>query len=139
MLKLKNALFGYKKTDVCEYVDNLTNELNKKHEQEMKALKEENASLKKQIEENNDVLAVSEIIVEAQSFAKGLKEKALAEYEEQARKSQLEAEKTAEHIKKCEEKLAQLRTAIKDVLTETENNLHITQKELDTLGNQAKL
>ncbi len=77
--------------------------------------------------------------MEAQSFAKGLKEKALMEYEEQTRKSQLEAEKTAEHIKKCEEKLAQLRTAIKDVLTETENNLHITQKELDTLGNQAKL
>ncbi len=101
MLKLKNALFGYKKTDVCEYVDNLANELNKKHEQEIKALKEENASLKKQIEENNDVLAVSEIIVEAQNFAKGLKDKALAEYEKQTRKSQLDAEKTAEHIKSC--------------------------------------
>ncbi len=32
-----------------------------------------------------------------------------------------------------------LRTTIKDVLAETDNSLYITQKELDTLEEQAKI
>ncbi len=128
MLRLKTSLFGYKKTQVCEYINNLSDELTEKFEQEIKKLQEENLVLKKQLEEQNDVTAVSEIIIEAKNFAKILKDKAIEEHKESLRK-----------IKEADEKLTALRQSINALLSETDDNLNEIQKEIGSMQKQVKI
>ncbi len=143
MPSFKNSFLGYKKTQVCEYIDSLVDEITKKHNAETERLREENQQLKKQLEQKGDekseVSAVSGIIIEAQRFADELKHKATVANNENIRKNELDAKIVADRIKDCDNKLNMIKDTIRTVLGDTDEKLDVIKKELDEIYSRINL
>ncbi len=139
MLKLKSAFWGYKKIQVCEYIDSLTDEISKKYTEENEKLRDENIKLKKQLEEGSEVGAVTEIIMETKKFAEALKNKAINENNELIRRNEEAAQAVEAQIKSCDDKIVALRNQIKCILTDTDDKLNKIQQEIKDIYEQAKI
>ncbi len=139
MVRLKSAFWGYKKTQVCEYIDNLSNEMLKSNKEEIEKLREENAQLKRQLEERDDVTAVSEIIVDAKHFAQDLKSKAIKENNELKRRNEEAARIVEQQIKESQNRLVTLQEYIHNILVKTDMEIDKIQEELKNLYDNSKL
>ncbi|MBQ4116539.1 MAG: hypothetical protein IJD37_04105 [Clostridia bacterium] len=86
---LKTTLFGFSKTEVCEYIARTNSEYNDRiealiaeHTKEKKNLLEEIAELKTEIDKYNKLNAdIAEALTEAKKYSEELKKKADEEYQ----------------------------------------------------------
>ncbi len=132
--KFKSSLFGYKKTDVLEYIAELSQNLEKKHKDELDKLKGEILQLKNQLEaEKNVENKVAKIIIEAQNFAEKLKEKAIRENDELVRQNEESAKKTEERIKDCNSRISAIIESISKIALETTQSLNNAKEEIDSI------
>ena len=90
--KLKTALFGYSKKDVYEYIINITDELEKRHSDEIAELKEQIARLEAENQK------VTDIIHDAKQYADGLKNAAEQENNALKEKNAAELDKQKKRI-----------------------------------------
>lgn len=140
--ELKKGFWGYRKEDVYQYISTLNEAFSKKllekdektdHllrdlqvkntalEQELTALKKENEEYKKMY------FAISDSIINAQSYAVQLKNE--TKEKEQALREKLEAEITSQHLKLAShiEQIESLRAHLKSVLEDMDTGLKPSQ------------
>ena len=104
---LKNALFGYSKISVCQYIATMNEEINKKLMAEADSFREERARLQKKIDDLEAELAVHKqnacdvgtMLLEAGQYAEQLRQQAQAEAAELLRQAQEEAEQLRSQTK----------------------------------------
>lgn len=135
---LKTTLFGFSKTEVCEYIARVNSEfhekfnaLNEEHTKEKKELSEQIAALTEEINEykkaNGDI---AKALFDAQQYASELKAKADGEYqkatEELTEMKESETEKLNTYRNRIEDvrkEIASLLADIDEKLVETEKNI----------------
>lgn len=123
----KSSMFGYKKNDVIEYIENLSSKTEYalgEAEDKIEELEKENEKLKENIEKyKNDAASVSSAIITAEKKAEEIisnaqekAEKILknAEEESQTKKAELEnqLEESKLKLRKLNEEIRQLKTNI---------------------------
>ncbi len=138
--KFKTVLFGYKKSDVCEYISAVSDELAEKYKKELEAVREKLEVLEGQnandnAEENTkaEVETVAEIILDARQFANELKEKARMAHAEAVAENERQVQLAAERIKKYNNDIDRIRLCIQSVLTESDVKLAQLKDDLNSI------
>lgn len=136
--KLKTALFGYSKKDVCAYIENITAELEKHYSDEISVLVERHSAeiseLKKQIsrlEAENQ--KVTDIILEAKQFADTLKSNAEQEAKAIKEKSAAELHVQVKRIAIFRERIDNLSFTIAEFLNNVNADIAKIKKNCDTV------
>ena len=104
---LKNALFGYSKISVCQYITTINEEFNAKIVAETESFREERSKLQKKIDDLEEELSVHKqnacdvgtMLLEAGQYAEQLRKQAQEEAEEIRRQAQEEAEQLRSQTK----------------------------------------
>lgn len=144
--KFETVLFGYSKRSVCEYLSNVSEEISKKHIGEIerlnakiKKLEEENERLSGILEEerrrmDDETTKVSQIIVDARSFADELKEKATEENRAEMDENSKRNAEVAEKIKKCSEDVDDIRRYFQKILTNADEEIAQIKEKLEQVN-----
>ena len=115
---LKNALFGYSKISVCQYIATMNEDFNAKLMAETESFREERLRLQKRIDEMEAELSahkqnacdVGVVLLEAGQYAEQFRQQAQEEAEQLRRQAREEAE---EILRQAKEEAEQIRSQTK--------------------------
>lgn len=128
---LKSGFWGYKKSNVCEYIAKMNEEFSRKL---MTALDENDAMIQElqakvaQLEEENAAYRsernrVTEALIDAKTFAANLKIQAAAEDEKSRAQNQAYNKKQRERIREFSSGINDIRNAVHQLLHVIDNDL----------------
>ena len=129
--KLKTALFGYSKKDVYEYIINITDELEKRHSDEVAELKEQIARLEAENQK------VTDIIHDAKQYADGLKNAAVQETDILKEKTAAELDKQKKRISDFTEEIDNISRTITEFLNNVNDNLVKIKEQCDNTAGKS--
>ena len=138
---MKTALFGFSKTDVCEYIVKINTEYNEKIDEmnaeytaEKENLLAQIASLTEENEKYKQVNSdIAQALCDAQKYAAELKEKADSEYKTAVSDLQLLREVETDKLNTYREKIEQARKQIVFLLDDIDRKLEAQTVQADNL------
>lgn len=129
--KLKTALFGYSKKDVYEYIINITDELEKRHSDEVAELKEQIARLEAENQK------VTDIIHDAKLYADVLKTDAEQEVDAFKEKSTAELRAQEKRIEIFSEQIDNISVTIAEFLNDVNADIAKIKEKCDITASKS--
>lgn len=128
---LRTSLFGFSKTDVCDYIARVNNEFNSKidlitaeHTKERNELTAQIAALNEEINKYKQANAdIAQALFDAQQYATELKAKADGEYKEAQDELLALKEAETDKLNTYREKIENIRKEIVSVLSDIDDKL----------------
>ena len=138
---LKTSLFGFSKTDVCEYIAKMNAEFNDKidainagYAEEKRVLSEEISSLTAEIEKYKQAHGdIAQALFDAQQYASELKAKSDNEYKTAANELLILKETETEKLNTYRNKIESIRKDIVSLLIEIDNKLESRTEQTEDL------
>lgn len=138
---LKTSIFGFSKTEVCDYITRVNNEfngkidaLNAEHTKEKKDLQAQIAALSEELEKykkaNGDI---AQALFDAQQYAAELKEKANEDYKNSQQELVAYKESETDKLNEYRQRIEQVRKDIASFLSDIDDKLTIHMSKTEDL------